>query len=127
MITAEELYYKSIEQQVTHRKSWEQIGEMRQFEFEAFAHSANQLFNEQKPNFDQKTDELAIERGLQIREFPTKWKQAKDMALRMRKDRYAEESAFEWACRVYLELGGESKQPFYDVLNSQVLIQPENT
>lgn len=72
-------------------------------------------------------EQLAIERGLLIREYHGKWKDAVGIALRARKDEYDEESAFEFACRVYLELGGESRQPFYDVLNSQVLIQPENT
>ncbi len=46
MITAEELYYKSIEQQITHRKTWEEIDRERQVKFEAFAYWANELFRE---------------------------------------------------------------------------------
>ena len=72
-------------------------------------------------------EHLAIERGLLICEYPGKWKDALDIAIRARKDEYTEESSFEFACRVFVELGGESRQPFYDVLNSDVLISPENT
>ena len=122
MITAKELYYKSIEQQITHRKTWEQISEVRQFEFEAFAQWANELFTAQQAIlFDRQVDRLAIERGLQIREYPTKWKDAKDIALRTRTDKFPEESAFELACRVFVELGGGMQKPFYDVLNSEVV------
>ena len=50
MITAKELYYKSIEQQVTHRKSWEEIDRDHQVKFEAFAYWANELFKEKEQN-----------------------------------------------------------------------------
>ncbi|MDQ3130527.1 MAG: hypothetical protein M3Q99_07180 [Acidobacteriota bacterium] len=80
-----------------------------------------------KENLMHLSDQLAIERGLQIREYHGKWNAAKEIALRTRTDKYAEESAFELACRIFVELGGEMRKPFYDVLNSQVLIQPENT
>ena len=66
-------------------------------------------------------DELAIERGLKIREYPGKWKTAKDIALHARKDKYAEESAFELACRNFLELGGEMSANFYGLLNSEII------
>ncbi len=46
MITAKELYYKSIQQQVTHRTSWEEIDRDSQVQFEAFAYWANELFRE---------------------------------------------------------------------------------
>jgi hypothetical protein len=76
------------------------------------------ITGKEKNMFDQKVDELAIERGLQIREFPGKWKTAKSHALWTRKDKYPEESAFEAACRIFVELGGEMQKPYYDVLNS---------
>ena len=80
-----------------------------------------------KENLMHLNDQLAIERGLQIREYHGKWNAAKDIALRTRTDKYPEESAFEAACRIFVELGGESKLNCYDVLNSDCLIQPENT
>lgn len=54
MITAKQLFEKSQEQIVTHRKKWEQIGETRQFEFEAYAEWANKLFEAQKTGEKQK-------------------------------------------------------------------------
>ena len=77
--------------------------------------------------FDKKEDELAIERGLKIRDYPGKWKTAKSLALRTRKDKYPEESAFELACRHFVELGGEMQKPYYDVLNSETLDLPQST
>ena len=77
---------------------------------------------QQKLKTMQLLDQLAIERGLQIREYPGKWDKAKDIALRTRTDKYNEESAFDLACRIFLELGGESKQNYYDILNSDVLV-----
>lgn len=68
-----------------------------------------------------KTDELAIERGLKIRDYPGKWKQAKDVALRMPKDSYPEDTAFDLSHRLFLELGAESGLPYYGLLNADRL------
>lgn len=48
MITAQELYYKSIEQQLTHRKGWNEISEERQMKYDVFAFWANELFKEKQ-------------------------------------------------------------------------------
>ena len=68
-----------------------------------------------------KTDELAIERGLQIKEFPSKWVDAKDLALLRLKHYHSEESAFELACRFFLELGAETSAGYYDLLEAKYL------
>jgi len=69
----------------------------------------------------QKVDELAIQRGLKIKDYPNKWESAKNLALLVGKHTYKEESAFEAACRMFLELGGESDKGFYDVLEGNFL------
>lgn len=66
-----------------------------------------------------KEDELAIERGLLIKEYPSKWKQAKSVAIRADKDSYAEGTAFEYACRLFLQLGGKQEGNFYGLLNAE--------
>lgn len=48
MITAQNLYNESKKQQVTHRKSWEQIDDGERFKYEAYAEWANALFAEQE-------------------------------------------------------------------------------
>ena len=60
-------------------------------------------------SFEKLADELAIEKGYLIKEYPSKWKQAKDAAIRMDKSEYGlgEDSAFSVACRLFLELGGK--------------------
>lgn len=58
-------------------------------------------------SFERLADELAIEKGYLIKDYPSKWKQAKDTAIRMDKSEYSEESAFALACRLFLELGGK--------------------
>lgn len=68
-----------------------------------------------------KSDELAIERGLDIKNYPVKWKQALDIALRADKDSYTEGNAFEYACRCYVELGGQSANNFYGLLNEEII------
>lgn len=69
----------------------------------------------------QEEDLLAIERGLLIKDYPVKWKQAKSQALRADKLSYSEDSAFELACRFFLELGGVMQGNFYGILNSEKL------
>ena len=60
-------------------------------------------------SLDKLADELAIEKGYLVKEYPSKWKQAKDIAIRMDKSKYGlgEDSAFSVTCRLFLELGGK--------------------
>ncbi len=67
------------------------------------------------------TDEMALERGLKIREYPGKWSQAKNLALNYRKDKYEEDTAFALAYRLFLELGGESGKPIDGLLDSEFI------
>jgi len=55
-------------------------------------------------------DELALEKGYLIKDYPTKWRQAKNMAIQKDKKDYSEDSAFALACRLFLELGGQRKE-----------------
>ena len=107
MITGRQMFEKSMETVVSHRLYWEGISEIRRCEFEAYAEMANQLFAEQM-KFDRKCDEIAVGRKLLISNFPTKWKQAKDAAMMADKDTYAEKSAVDLACRLFLEFGGKT-------------------
>lgn len=54
MITAKQLFEKSQEQIVTHQKKWEQLDTTRQFQYEAYAQWANELFQQQTATEKQK-------------------------------------------------------------------------
>lgn len=70
----------------------------------------------------QMTEEVAIQQGLDIRNYGGKWRRAKDMALRAEKDSYPEGSAALYAYRLFMEMGGGNNGGFYGLLNEDTLV-----
>ena len=68
-------------------------------------------------------DNTAIERGLDIENHPAKWKQAKKLAFQTDRRDFREDElcAFEVACRLFLELGGNKVKPSIDKILQDIL------
>jgi hypothetical protein len=58
-----------------------------------------------------KFNKKAISEGLLIKDYPVKWRQARELAVKEKEVRWSKTPVFRIACKFFLELGGGVKQP----------------
>jgi hypothetical protein len=68
---------------------------------------------------DGKLNEKAIKRGLHIKDYPVKWRQARELTLSDESYRPPTKTIFDEACKTYVELGGGASKEFIASLEKE--------